>query len=103
MYDTYISWESQRAIGVSLDDLDQEEITATLKDIIRIKRLESSLNGDDVMSVLKRMKLAEAGQITNAAVVLFAKEIPGNYLQCVIRMACFRGLEKGNFMTTDSK
>lgn len=96
-----ISWESQAAIGVSPDELDQEEITATLNDIIRKKRLESSLNGDDVMSILKRLKLAEAGHITNAAVVLFAKEIPGNYLQCVIRMARFRGLEKGKFI--DSK
>ena len=96
-----ISWESQAAIGVSLDELDQEEIIATLKDITRKKRLESSLDGDDIMAILKRLKLAEAGQITNAAVVLFSKEIPGNYLQCVIRMARFRGLEKGTFI--DSK
>jgi len=43
----------------------------------------------------------ESGQITNAAVVLFAKEITGHYLQCVIRMARFHGIEKGNFI--DSK
>lgn len=96
-----ISWESQTAIGISIDDLDQDEIIDALKDITRKKRLESNLNGDDVMSILKRLKLAEAGHITNAAVVLFAKEIPGNYLQCVIRMARFRGLQKGNFI--DSK
>lgn len=96
-----VSWESQTAIGVTLDDLDQSEIIATLRDITRKKRLESSLDGDDVMSILKRLKLVEAGHITNAAIVLFAKEIPGNYLQCVIRMARFRGTEKGKFI--DSK
>ncbi len=96
-----ISWESQPAIGVSIDDLDHIEILQTLKDITKKKRLEFSLNSDNVSDILKRLKLLEGGQIINAAIVLFSKEIPGNYLQCVIRMARFRGNEKGDFI--DSK
>lgn len=96
-----ISWESQPAIGVTLDDLDQSEILNTLNDITRKKRLEANLATDDITDILKKLKLIESENITNAAVVLFTKEIPGNYLQCVIRMARFRGEEKGTFI--DSK
>lgn len=93
-----ISWESQIAIGVSVDDLDEKEIISALKDITQKKRLESALTSDKVSDILTRLRLMDAGQITNAAVVLFAKEIPSNYLQCVIRMARFRGLQKSDFI-----
>ncbi len=92
------SWESQFAVGVSLDDLDVAEITQTLKDIRSNKRIDAIINNDNIETSLKRLKLAEAGQLTNAAVVLFAKEPPGNYMQCVLRMARFKGIEKGDFI-----
>jgi len=88
------SWESQPAIGVLIDDLDQNEIINTLKDITRKKRLESSIIDDSAINILTRLRLIENGLVTNAAVVLFAKEISGNYLQCVVRMARFKGIEK---------
>lgn len=90
-----MSWESQPAIGYTISDLDQNEIMNTISDITRKRRLESGLSGENVTDILTRLKLIENGHITNAAVVLFSKEISGNYLQCVIRMARFRGLEKG--------
>lgn len=93
-----VSWESQLAIGISIDDLDEKEILSALKDITQKKRLESGLKSDNILDILTRLKLIEAGQIINAAVVLFAKEIPGNYMQCVIRMARFRGTKKGDFI-----
>lgn len=96
-----LSWESQPALGVSIEDLDRNEIIATVKNIAQKKRLESNIDTNNIEEILKRLKLINAGQITNAAVVLFAKEIPGNYLQCVIRMARFKGTEKRNFI--DSK
>jgi ATP-dependent DNA helicase RecG len=95
---TPTSWESQPAIGVSIDDLDQNEIINTLKDITRKKRLESSLIDDNPINILTRLRLIENELVTNAAVVLFAKEMSGNYLQCVVRMARFKGLEKRNFI-----
>jgi len=94
-------WESQPALSISIDNLDQIEIHNTLKDITKKQRLEASLNGDNISDILTRLKLIEAGQITNAAVVLFSKEISGNYIQCVMRMARFRGTKKGDFI--DSK
>ena len=96
-----ISWESQIAIGSSIDDLDHDEIIKTLKEITRTRRLESSLSSSSVTDILTRLKLIENGQLTNAAIVLFSKEVSGNYLQCVIRMARFKGTKKGSFI--DSK
>lgn len=92
------SWESQFAVGVSLEDLDLEEIAQTLKDIRSKKRVEAIVNSDNIEDSLKRLKLIEVGQLTNAAVVLFVKELSGNYMQCVLRMARFKGTEKGNFI-----
>jgi ATP-dependent DNA helicase RecG len=70
-----VSWESQPAIGIMLSDLDENEILNTLNDITRKKRLEASLGSHDILDILKRLKLIESENITNAAVVLFAKEI----------------------------
>ncbi len=92
------SWESQLAIGVSIDDLDAKEIYQTLKDVNRNKRIDVMTKNDDVFDILSRLKLIESDQITNAAVALFCKEVPGNYMQCVLRMARFRGIEKGSFI-----
>jgi len=92
------SWESQFSVGVSLDDLDPEEIIRTIEDIRNNKRVDAIINNDNIEDNLKRLKLIEAGQLTNAAVVLFAKDPPGNYMQCILRMARFKGIEKGNFI-----
>lgn len=92
------SWESQLTIDVSLDDLDSEEIIRTIEDIRNNKRIDAIINNDNVEDNLKRLKLIEAGQLTNAAVVLFAKDPPGNYMQCILRMARFKGTEKGDFL-----
>lgn len=95
------SWESQLAVDFSLDKLDHQEIRNTFEDILRNRRLETSVESESTADILKRLRLFENNQLTHAAVVLFAKEIPANYMQCVIRMAKFRGIEKGNFI--DSK
>lgn len=95
---TPISWEAQPALGMSIDDLDYLEILNTAQDINRKRRSESIFDTTNAVEILTRLKLLEYGQLTNAAVVLFAKEIPGNYLQCVVRMARFRGTEKANFI-----
>lgn len=92
------SWESQLAIGVSLDDLDSEEIIRTFEDIRNKKRVDAIINNDNIEDNLMRLKLIEGGQLTNAAVVLFIKDPPGNYMQCVLRMARFKGIEKRNFI-----
>lgn len=92
---TPVSWESQIATGVSIDDLDEKEIRATIRDINQQKRFEGiGVGADGVVDILTRLKLIKSGQVTNAAVILFAKEIPGDYLQCVIRMVRFRGIKK---------
>lgn len=92
------SWESQFAAGATLEDLDKDEIKRALQDIRSNKRVDAIINNDNVLDCLKRLKLTESEQLTNAAVVLFANEVPGSYMQCVLRMARFRGTEKGDFI-----
>lgn len=92
------SWESQPAVGLSIKDLDKAEILETLKDIKQKKRLDAAFKDDNLTNILMRLRLIDDGHITNAAVILFAKEIPNNYMQCVIRMARFRGIKKGDFI-----
>lgn len=96
-----ILWEQLPAVAVTLDDLDHEEIIRTLKDGIRLNRIDAIADTNDAHEVLKRLNLLENGQLTNAAAILFLKEIPGNYFQCVLRIARFRGHEKQDFI--DSK
>lgn len=98
---TPISWETQLAHSFSIDDLDKDEIVRTVKAGIVENHIDSSLDVDDMQMVLTKLGLLKNAQLINAGVVLFAKE-PGNeYMQCVLRMARFKGFKKDNFI--DSK
>lgn len=92
-------WENQPALGVSVGDLDQAEITRTLEEAIRRQRLADPGVRDPV-EVLTGLGLLHDGHLLNAAVVLFGREhafLP-NYPQCVLRMARFRGSDKTEFL-----
>lgn len=91
---TLTTWESHLDPNITLQDLDEKEIKNIVKDIIKNKRVKNIINPDDVPEILTRLKLMRNGLLTRAAFVLFAKEISGDYMQCIIRMARFRGLEK---------
>ncbi|MCK4609310.1 MAG: putative DNA binding domain-containing protein [Gammaproteobacteria bacterium] len=92
------SWESQFAVGISIDDLDIAEINQTFQDIRNNKRVDAIIKNDNIVDNLTRLKLMENGHLLNAAVVLFAKDISRHYMQCVLRMARFKGTEKGGFI-----
>lgn len=82
---TEIHWERQSALGVELEDLDLEEINATID--ASIKNFRAKEARSDVRDFLSYYGLALNGHFTNAAVVLFAKN-PARFLpQCRVRLS----------------
>jgi len=94
-------WENGIVADVTIDDLDTEEIMTTIAEGIANKRIPADQMADNPEMALKKLGLLKNGHLTNAAIVLFAKE-PIHWLpQCSIRLARFRGLDKSEFI--DSK
>jgi ATP-dependent DNA helicase RecG len=86
-------WENEPvADGVSIKDLDEEEIQITLDNAIRLGRLEGT-DRRDPASVLRGLELIRGGKLLNAAVPLYGKsdQLRILYPQMGIRLARFRG------------
>lgn len=86
-------WENEPvAEGVSIEDLDGEEIQITLDNAIHLGRLEATDRRDPV-SVLRGLELIRDRNLLNAAVVLYGKSdrLKTLYPQMGIRLARFRG------------
>ena len=90
-------WENRVASGVTVADLDSEEILRTVRTGIAAGRLPESTGGDPV-DVLDRLGLRINGQVLNAAVVLFGKVFLPYYTQNQIRLARFKGTTKTEFL-----
>jgi ATP-dependent DNA helicase RecG len=52
----------------------------------------------DLRSVLDRLGVRRQGLVLRAAVVLFGKRFLPDYPQCELRLARFRGIDKGEFL-----
>jgi len=86
-------WENEPvAEGVSIEDLDAEEILITLDNAIRLGRLEAT-ERRDTASILRGLELIHEGKLLNAAVALYGKSsrLKVLYPQMGIRLARFRG------------
>ena len=86
-------WENQPVPkGVTIDDLDAEEIQITLDNAIRLGRLEPTTRLD-TESILRGLELIHDGKLLNAAVALYGKSdrLKPLYPQLEIRLARFRG------------
>lgn len=89
------TWDQLPAVGYKIDDLNEEEILRTVEDGIASGRLERALTSkNDIYSILKGLGLTTDGELTNAAVVLFAKKMICQYSHCEIKMARFKGITK---------
>lgn len=86
---TELHWERQPAIGIDIEDLDELEIRKTLQDITKYGR-GKEFSEKQMTEFLTYYGLFHNGNLTNAAVVLFAKE-PTRYLpQCRVRLTVFQ-------------
>jgi ATP-dependent DNA helicase RecG len=92
-------WEIQPATGWSVADLDPEEIRRTVDEGIRIGRIEDP-GAREPEAILRGLGLLKQDVLLRAAVVLFgrADRLLPDFTQCLLRVARFRGTEKGEFL-----
>ena len=90
-------WENLPATGVTLKDLDTDEILQTVANAVAAKRL-TAVPSERPGAILARLHLLAGKQLTQAAVVLFGKGLQARYPQCAIRLARFRGTTKSEFI-----
>lgn len=86
-------WENESVEeGVTVRDLDAEEIHITLDNAIQLGRLEPT-GRRDIESILLGLELIREGRLLNAAVALYGKsdQLKSLYPQMGIRLGRFRG------------
>ena len=93
------AWEGMITFEYGLEDLDQEEIYQTVADGIRENRIPASAQHDNAKKILQRLDLMQGDKLKLAAVVLYAKQESLKLVQCMIKLARFKGLDKlGEFI-----
>lgn len=98
-HDAYKIWGAKTSANYKLIDFDHDEIKKSIKQGVAANRLNEEAEKDSIENVLTKLKLIIDGQITNAAMVLFAKDAEVSLFQCSIKMARFRGNDKyGDFI-----
>lgn len=90
-------WDSLVADDYFISDLDEELIRSVVRMGIANGRLSGSAESEPLESLLGKLKLMKEGKLTNAAIVLFAKDTE-RYPQIELRMACFKGPDKNIFI-----
>ena len=83
------AWESMTTDKYSISDLDHEEIIKTIKVGSSEGRIPDDEYTENVNEILANLDLLQNNELTNAAMVLFAKKMPADYSQCFIRMGRF--------------
>ncbi|HSU14008.1 ATP-binding protein [Longimicrobium sp.] len=92
-------WETQRAHGIGLDDLDHAQIVTTIEAGITNGRI-----GDpgtrEPRALLRGLGLLDGEHLLNAAVALFGRSerLLPFYPQCSLRLAAFKGVDKSEFL-----
>lgn len=100
--DSKYDWENQVRPEFTVDDLNVEELISTINEGVQNGRIPNSvITNNDPLALLQRLELLENGKITNAAMVLFGKNLGSRYPQCLLKLARFRGTNKMEFI--DSK
>lgn len=93
-------WERQPVLEVGLEDLDEVEIFDTAW-IAAEKRGWRFRDQSDPMMILEDLNLVDHGRLTNAAVVLFAKEAGHIFPQSHVRLTTYRTDKAASEFTED--
>lgn len=94
-----IKWERQTVLNAELNDLDLDEINATIE--AAIKNVGNKDIHKDPIEFLSHYGLFSNGSFTNAAIVLFAKN-PVQFLpQCRVRLSYLQAGKTGASFTDD--
>lgn len=98
---TGYEWDSATAEGFSIEDLDENVIWNFIHEAVSNKRLPATSLKEDIRSILEKLKLLKNDKLCNAALVLFGKELFPMFPQCELKMALFKGKERGEFLDSD--
>lgn len=93
-------WERRTALGIGIEALDIDEIRKAAAEIQTSGRRQFK-QPDDPLAVLEELGLAGAGQITNAAVVLFGLAPSRLHPQLRTRMTVFESDKTGRELLMD--
>lgn len=90
-------WESLPTGGVSIKDLDKQEIVRTIE-TARKERLTGNFGDKSIKGILKYLNLLVEDIPTNAAVILFGKEPHRMFPQICIRCVQFAGTDRTDML-----
>lgn len=96
------AWEQQPADSITMADLDENRIRQAVRISVDNGRMPATAMAASSEEILTKLNLMRNGQLTNAAVVLFAKE-DSAYPQLLLRMAQFRTNSKEEFADNKRK
>lgn len=95
-------WDKLPARSIDLSALDQHLIFKIWNMGIERGRVAQDIEARSPETILKRLKLFTADNVlTNAAVILFCKDMPAAYLNAEIKLGAFNSITKDNII--DSK
>jgi ATP-dependent DNA helicase RecG len=87
-------WDEYTNNEYTIDDLDHDEIRNLVKRGIKYKRIPPEAIDEEIVDILNGFELLKNGKPKNAAVVIFAKKMDGDFSQCMLKMARFKGVSK---------
>lgn len=92
-------WETLPAQGVTLDDLDADEVIRTAEEAIRRNRMEDP-GSRRLEDLLLGFGVLRGEQLLNGAVILFGRgdRLMPLFPQCTLRLARFRGRDTAEFI-----
>lgn len=91
-------WEDQVLAQLTLDDIDVREILITVNEGIQNGRIPEASSTTEPWLALQHLGLIKENKLTSAAIVLFGKHPEQVFPQCILKMARFKGLDKGEFL-----
>jgi ATP-dependent DNA helicase RecG len=96
------NWDELPAVGYKINSLDKNAIQQTVQNGVAENRIPTAIQKFSIEKILRYLELLNDAQVTNAAVVLYAKRMDTLYSHCEIKMTRYRGNDKlSTFM--DSK
>ncbi len=92
-----IRWERRPCVNLEIEQLDEQPIRETVRRS-QDRRGYVYENPHDIASVLSKLALLQTGQLTNAADVLFGKQVAQHHPQTRLRAVCYATDKAQNFI-----
>jgi len=90
-------WEALTNNLCTMNDLDKSRIKKVIRAGVAKGRLNEDALEESISDVLKKLKLMVNNKLTNAAVLLFCKNEEKQFMQSVLKLARFKGIDKTFF------